>query len=123
MAPTSFVYPRTIAVKRSPSQTGVGAQPYGALNRAGETIVVSDCAASIQSKNTTNSNTVGLPADGKMSLWLVFIGRAECTRLGLVAGQIRARDWIIDDAGERYHVLNNYWDSLGFAMNCEKAES
>ena len=123
MAPTTFIYPRTIKVTRSPAQSGVGAQPYGSLNRAAETVVFSDCAASIQARNTSTSSTIGLPADGKKSMWLVFIGRAECSRLGLVAGQIRARDWVIDDAGERYHVLNNYWDSLGYAMTVEKQEA
>lgn len=123
MAPTSFVYPRTIQVKRSASQSGVGAQSYASLDRSAETIILDDVAASIQEKNTSQDNRVELPADGKMSIWRVYIGPAECQRKGIGPGYILSRDWVIDDAGERYHVLNNYWDSLGYALTVEKQEA
>lgn len=123
MAPTSFVYPRTIKVTRPPAQSGVGAQAYGALARSGETAVVSDVAASIQARNVSKPNHVDLPADGKMSVWDIYISRGECQRKQIGAGDILSRDWITDDAGERYQVLTNYWDSLGFKLTCEKQEA
>lgn len=108
----SFLYPRTIAIKRPGGQSGVGFQPgHAGSDDAGETSVATDLPASIQARREGQRTPVGLPSDATGTMWTVFIPKASA-ELGL----IQQHDIVVDDLGERYQVVAPYWDSLGYAL-------
>lgn len=115
----SFLYPRIVSVYRPAAQSGVGFQAGYAGNTADtETLVAKDLAASIQAKGRQGKdNPVRLPGDSTVSMFTIFIPK------GLVMGQLKDRDIIVDDQGVRYQVLADGWDSLGYAAVCQRLEA
>jgi hypothetical protein len=115
----SFLYPRVIAIRRPPPQSGVGFQAaYAADTRAQETVIASGLRASIQLTREGQKNPVGLPGDGTRPAWDIFIPRADAAD-----GLIRDRDYIEDDLGRRFQVVADNPDSLGYAIRAEKVEA
>lgn len=101
----SFLYPRTISISRQNQDTAVGAQPYGGVTQANETVIASGIPAHIQADSSGASPTAKLPADaaGESSWKIIF----KAT-LGLV----QPRDIITDDLGNRYQVVSPSWGPL-----------
>lgn len=114
----NFLYPRVIQLRRVAVQTGEGIAPYGGHTQAGETTVASGIACSIQERREGQRSVVGLPGDGTKPTWYVFIPRSQ-----LALGVVKDRDIVVDDQAERYQVIANYWDSLGYRLTVEKLEA
>ncbi len=115
----SFLYPRLIAITRPAAQTGVGFQAdYAGDQKATETPVADTIRASIQLRREGQSNPVKLPGDGSRPNWDIFIPKRA-----LACGTVLQRDIVTDDQNERYQVLANAWDSLGYRLRCEKLEA
>lgn len=116
----SFLYPRTIKVTRPAAQTGVGWQPgYAGEQPTNDPVIAQDIPASIQAKGRQGKdNPAHLPSDATVSMFTVFIPRAALAR-----GTIKDRDVIIDDLGDRYQVLADGWDSLGYAVVTQRLET
>ena len=110
----SFLYPRTIAITRPRASTGTGVQSYGGVTAAAEDPVASGIAASIQLARLGGEGAVPLPADATRSRWRISFKA--------VSGLVRDRDIISDDLGVRYQVSAAYWNSLGYACECERLE-
>lgn len=114
----SFLYPRTISIRRPAAQSGEGALAYGGQTQSGETSVETGVPASIQERREGQKSQVGLPGDGTKPTWYVFIPRSA-----LALGVVKDRDVVVDDQGERYQVIANYWDSLGYRLTAERLEA
>ncbi len=111
----SFLYPRTIAIRRPQAQAGVGAShTYGGAQASAETPIASGLPASIQVRRERQRNDVGLPGDATKPTWYIFIPRRA-----LALGQVELRDIAVDDLGNRYQVIQPYWDSLGHRLTAE----
>lgn len=120
----SFLYPRTISIFRgaaAPSgSAGLGEQPYqeaGALidtSVFSTTPIFTGIPASIQQKAQGKGTTENLPGDAKTTApYRIFIPRRS-----LALGTVKSRDFITDDIGRRYHVIDPYWNSLGYNLLC-----
>lgn len=117
----SFLYPRTIAIKRP------GAQPKNAVGDQGEapdalrsleTPVADSIPCKIEFQKRQGSNPTGLPADSDGNEWQILIPKRA-----LCLGTVKEGDIVIDDLGERYQVYANYWDSLGYALRAQKQKA
>ncbi|GGH14813.1 hypothetical protein GCM10007036_14370 [Alsobacter metallidurans] len=113
----SFIYPRTISVRRPSAPSGRGAVGYQGLQASDESVIASGLAASIQESGTASRTDAGLPADAFSStIWRIFIPQ-------LPDGQLRNRDIIVDDQGRRFQVVAAYWNSLGYNARCHIMET
>lgn len=123
----SFFYPRSVTITRPGVQTGEGLLGYGGQTQAAETevtngsvvTVAENVPASIQAKGRQGKNDpVGLPGDGTVAMYSIFIPRRA-----LAKGSIRDRDIITDELGVRYQVLSDGWDSLGYQVICQRLQA
>lgn len=116
----SFLYPRTISVRRPAQTGGVGiVAGYVAQTAAAETVVASAVAASIQAKAAGSHNPADLPADSKgVASWKIFTPRGA-----LADGVVLNRDVIADDLGRRFQIVAAYTHPLGGCFLCEQMES
>jgi hypothetical protein len=115
---SSFLYPRTISIRRPTPPSGVGAIAYSGETEANETVILSGLPANIQQKSGRNNRQgdTDLPANSSVQLgWRVFIPKASAPTPGLILN----RDIVVDDTGNRYSVYGNYWNSLGYNLLCE----
>lgn len=115
----SFIYPRTITITRPGAQpAAVGDQGEApSADPSLETPLASGLPASIQARNAGGKNSVGLPADGANQTWRVMIPKSAA---GL--GTIQNRDIVTDDLGNRYQVVADYWNSLGYNLITQRLE-
>ena len=105
----SFIYPRTISVKRPAANSGTGSIGYGGEIPSTETAIASGLPASIQHHSGQGRTVTGLPADApKGADWYIFLKAA------VAEGTITENDIVIDDLGKRYHVIAAYWAPLGY---------
>jgi len=111
----SFLYPRTIDVKRHSTAGGVGFVGYSGLSDGDLTPVLSGVEASIQLKRSGGTPEAKLPADGDKSQWRILFNAS--------LGTVTENDLIIDDLGKRYQVKAAYWNSLGYQCMCELLEA
>lgn len=94
--------------------------PYGGVTACNETPLFNGVPCSIQKKNMSSAITVKLPADvANRTLWTIFIPLSA----GIPNGAIKDRDIIVDDLGIRYQTTADYWNSLGYALICERLEA
>jgi hypothetical protein len=112
----NFLYPRTISVSRPNPNTGVGAQPYGALQETNETTIATGISAKVQIDRQGTKPTTALPGDAAGdSIWNIIFKAS----LGLV----QDRDVITDDLGKRYQVISAYWGPLVTTCRCQILEN
>lgn len=115
----SFIYPRTVSIRRPSQQTGVGYQPSEGSEQAGEEqSLFNGLPAGIQARREGQKSAVGLPGDGSRPVWYIFIPRRA-----LPLGSVQDRDIVVDDLGKRYQVLADYWDSMGYRLTVERLEA
>jgi hypothetical protein len=114
----SFVYPRTIEVRRPNAKSGEGALSYGGQTQSAETVLATGIMASIQLRREGQRNTTGLPGDGTRPNWDVFTPRTV-----LADGLVQDRDIVVDDLGRRFQVLGDYIDSMGGKFRVERLEA
>ena len=117
----SFLYPRTISVRRPAQISGVGViDGYVSQSPAGERVIASNIPASIQAKQSGGSrNPADLPSDSKGQVsWRVLTPRGA-----LADGEVLNRDVIIDDLGRRFQVVAAYMAPLGADFICQQMEA
>ena len=113
----SFIYPRTVSIRRQNVQTTAGVQPYSGNLATNETVIAPGLAASIQEKRERSTPDAGLPSDAYARAgWSIFIPSSDRTL-------IRERDIVVDDIGKRYQVLAAYWNSLGYKVAADLLEA
>lgn len=116
----SFLYPRTISIRRANAHAAIGAVGYGGVTEADETVVVSGLPASIQAKSgsaRTRSGDLPAAAPGPVQ-WNIFLPKSAAAN-----GTILDRDIVVDDLGERYMVDAAYWNSLGYQLKTIRLEA
>ncbi len=117
-----FVYPRTLAVYRLPGfaggAAGLGQQPYQEPQTAGaaavwaSTPVYTSVQCSIQEYRSGQRPEDNLPG----SMPVTPTSKIYIPRQALPNGSIQFRDYLLDDIGIKYSVINPYWNSLGYRL-------
>lgn len=115
----TFIYPRTVSVRRPQHAVTAGAGAYSQVRKVPTVEILTGLPASIQLDRTGQRPDERLPADavGKAT-WKVFIP-LEYAALGT----IQSRDVIVDDLGIAYQVVAPYWNSLGFNCRAQVEET
>jgi hypothetical protein len=114
-----FIYPRRITISRPNQNASIGTLPYQGVLESDETVLFTDIPASIQKKSGSRKSVAGLPSDAiQTSVWDIYVFLPW-----LPKDSIRNNDIVIDDAGSRYQVFANDWDSLGYNMTAERLEN
>lgn len=114
----SFLYPRRVQFLRPGAQAGEGKLGYGGETEADEAVVAEDIPCNIELRREGQKNTAGLPGDGTRPTY-----DARIPRRALANGTVLDRDVMVDDLGQRYLVVANYWNSLGYALRVERLEA
>ena len=117
----SFLYPRVVAITRPiAGNQGVGAVEYGGELPINETSIATGLPASIQLQSQGAKPGADLPADmAHRTFWRILI---PLSAIG--TGTIKVRDIVTDDLGQRYAVVGDYWNSLGYGrLRCELLEN
>ena|ERR1700692_640486 len=114
-----FIYSRKISISRPNYSPGVGSIGYQGLLPSNETVVYENIPASIQKRSGIRSPNAALPGDVAQGYaWNIFTPRNS-----LPKDAIKNNDIVTDDAGSRYQVYANYWNSLGYNMTAERLEN
>lgn len=116
------MYPRTISIYRLPlapaGSAGFGAQPYQEPQTAsGASVwasapIFSGIQCSIQEYRSGQHGPEPLPGDTPVIPTTKIFVPAKFLALGTV----QYRDYILDDIGLKYAVINPYWNSLGYRL-------
>ncbi len=126
----TFIYPRTISIRRPKTQSVASSgnaatlKPYighmpGTVSPMGEDVIFSGLPASIQFTSPL-SRAAGsrVPTDTHSTgAWNIFIPKKKAA-----LGQIKNRDVVIDDLGNRYQVEAAYYNSLGYKLRVRMLE-
>lgn len=122
MTAESWIYSRTISIRRSNALIAVGssnvstlASSYSGLTVAAETTIYSGLPASIQWQTEAYRPTTNLPGDTTRSGgWNIYLPKS----VNIVAGAINENDIVVDDVGRRYQVYEAYPHNLGWKLRC-----
>jgi hypothetical protein len=114
----SFLYPRTVTIKRPCKQSGAGEQGYGGVSPSDEKTLFMDVECSIQEPRNVRNKT-GLPTDTPLNVFPMFIPLSS----GIGNGDIEGGDIAIDDLGNRYQLQDPYWDSMGHKIDIMQLET
>ena len=119
-----FIYPRLLSIYRLPalpnSPAGFGAQPYQEPQTAvvasvwASTPIYSGIGCSIQEYRSGQRPSDDLPG----STLVTPTNKIYIPVRTLPLGAIKVRDYLMDDLGIRYHVINPYWNSMGYRLYC-----
>lgn len=124
----SFIYPRTIELRRSknisqqsPAIGGVGysgrEEGTGYADQENEIVIQSGIQCTIQAKGTGSSGAQILPGNiSKTPQWVILTPPMD-------KGIFRDNDIIVDDEGYRYGVALNYWTPMGYNLKCIRLET
>jgi hypothetical protein len=129
----SFLYPRTVEVRRLRTvavQGGVqevGLLPYGGAEQSdgpevinGEEVLFKNICCDIQAHQSGRTKGGLLPTDAtEKPLWLIIVP----TSSGVPKGGIRDRDIIYDDEQYRYIVAQAWWTGLAYDLTCVRLEA
>ncbi len=111
----SFLYPRTISIRRPNGSTGSqpGDNGYSAdRGPVDEKQIASGLRASIQLDRQGQRNGEGLASDARyQAIWKVFIPRSDAA-----PGTIQDGDIVVDDLGYRRQCFAAWSDSLGYQL-------
>jgi hypothetical protein len=127
----SILYPRTIEVHRNktvagPADTVIGLAGYSGAEAstspsapAGEVVLFTGIAASIQAGTTGRKKDSALPQDVVfMPTWDIYVPLSA-----LAKGTVRDRDIVVDDEDYRYEVSQAYFNVLGYKLICIRLEA
>ena len=119
-----FVYPRLLSIYRLPglpnAPAGFGAQPYQEPQTAfaasvwASAPIYSSIPCSIQEYRSGQRPVDDLPG----STLVTPTNKIYIPVRTLPLGAIKVRDYLMDDLGIRYHVINPYWNSMGYRLYC-----
>ena len=119
-----FIYPRSLSIFRLPglpnTQAGFGAQTYQEPQTAAAASVwasapiFSGIPCSIQEYRSGQRPVDDLPG----STLVTPTNKVYVPRWILPLGAVKVRDYVLDDIGIRYHVINPYWNSMGYRLYC-----
>lgn len=120
----SFIYPRTINIYRwtqNLASNGFGAQPYQEPQTASGNVavwqtepVLTSINCSIQEYRAGTRSIENMPGSSLVTpTTKIFIPKNQLT-----IGQVNMRDYVMDDLGIQYIVIDNYWNSLGYRLYC-----
>ena len=120
----NFVYPRSLSVYRLASfptgSAGYGAQNYQEPQTSGSSYIwaskplFTGVMCSIQEYRSGQRPVENLPG----STFVTPTNKIYIPLRVLPKGALRARDYLLDDLGVRYEVINPYWNSLGYRAYC-----
>ncbi|HYA07491.1 MAG TPA: hypothetical protein VEF90_16520 [Xanthobacteraceae bacterium] len=120
----NFVYPRRVSVYRLPGfesgNAGYGAQDYQEAQTASagsiwsSTPVYTGLQCSIQEYRSGQRPIDDLPGSTTVTPTV----KLYIPRMVLAKGSLMFRDYLLDDLGVKYHVINPYWNSLGYRAYC-----
>ena len=118
----SFIYPRLLSIYRLPGfpagVAGYGAQPYQEPQTARNASVwaslpiFSGIPCSIQEYRSGQRPVEDLPG----STLVTPTNKIYIPLHGLAKGAVKVRDYVLDDLGVKYEVINPYWNSLGYRL-------
>ena len=122
---TGFLYPRSISFYRLPiasgsSVAGFGAQPYQEPQTVANASLwasrpmLQNIPASIQEYRSGQRPSDDLPGSTTVTPTTKIFVPARA----LLRGAVKVRDYVLDDLGIKYHVINPYWNSLGYRLYC-----
>lgn len=116
MSIPSFIYPRTISVRRPKTvnpATSVGDRGYSAQRGPvdEDVIIAGPVAASVQ-LSSGGKGKAGVPSDPGVASASIFIPATA----GIALGAIKEADVVTDDMGRRFLLSNAYWTSLGWKL-------
>ena len=125
----SFLYPRTIVVKRPTQAAGVGNLGHIGVQISEEVVIVSGISASIQlASSGRNSGQSGLiPADSPGPIkWSILIAASDVANLFFMGIELLERDVIYDDLispqdpnGRRFQIAGYQPDeAVGGRIDC-----
>lgn len=114
LPPLALRCPDRISITRPASQTGVGAQPYGAP--LSTSAVATNLPCYINLKRETGRPETRLPGDAGLRGFFA----AACW---LPDGMIHDRDLLTDQNGNRYQVTAANHGLLGYELLCERLEA
>lgn len=123
------VYLRTISIYRqaanAPSLGAAGPLGYQeAQTVSGSAIwattpVFTCIGCSIQERERGQRPDTALPGSTvSVPTTRIFIPSAKMAK-----GGVLVRDFVLDDLGVKYHVINPYWNGLGYRLYCEILEA
>lgn len=122
------IYPRLIEVRRLKNVAGstdaIGLTGYSGAELPtssvqGETVLLTNIPASIQSGPAGRKKDGSLPTDSVFApTWKIWIPLASVAK-----GVIRDRDIVKDDELYRYQVSQAYWNILGYQLICIRLEA
>lgn len=116
---TSFLYPRTISVRRPNSSSVVGVQSYSGVTETNETVIATGLRANFKQARARGAPDAGVPADApdRIVYWI------SIPKVDAALGTIETRDIIVDDLGTRYVVSGNGWGSFGYRLYAEELQA
>ena len=120
------IYPRTISLYRwtqniTTGSGGFGSQPYQEPQTTSGNVAVwqtapifSGVKCSIQEYRSGTRPVDNLPGSSLVTpTTKIFIPKSQ-----LQLGQVKIRDYLMDDLGIQYTVIDNYWNILGYRLYC-----
>lgn len=118
---SAILYDRTISVRRPVTNgaiTGVQLASYSGVEAATETVLFSGVKTSIQTRSSVRQHMNALPADSRAPYVFSFFPE----RRAFSVGDIKNRDIIVDDVGDRYQIEAIEWTLLGPHIRALKLE-
>jgi hypothetical protein len=118
---TALVYNRTIAVHRPVTVAatgGVTLGDYSGVQDSTETVLFTGVKTSIQPRSSVRQHMNALPADARAPYVFSFFFKKRV----LFVGDVKNRDILVDDQGERYQVEEVEWTLIGAHIRALKVE-
>jgi hypothetical protein len=105
----SFLYPRTISIRRQSVPASFGTQAFGGDQPVNETVIATNVPAAIQYDRIARVTPSNLPSSSGLPYMRILIPASA-----LPLGTINKDDIVVDDAGQRYLVYAPTWTSFGY---------
>lgn len=122
---TDFIYNRVLSIYRVPRASTTSPAAFGAQGyQEPQTVknasvwasvpVASGVRCSIQEYRSGQRPADDLPGSTMVTPTVKIFVPASA----MFKGGVLVRDFLMDELGARYHVINPYWNSLGYRLYC-----